>query len=280
MEARLRSLLSVLFVAFAVAVAAGCGSDSPSSPSPDGYGTLRVRMTDAPGEFDAVNLVITEVSVRGETVTTPEDTDTVLIDASGEWVVLSDGPKTFDLIQLQNGVFATIGEGSLPAGHYQEVRLRIGTGSTVVVDGVTYPLTVPSGAQTGLKLKGAFDVVEDGVTDLGIDFDAARSIHETGNGKWMMRPVARMVPVAASGGIDGTIVPDSTAATVWLLQAPDSVASTVPALDGSFRFAMVPPGTYDVRIEPEGAWRDTTFTGVTVSSGSTTHLGVVALTPQ
>src|SRR5262245_54162311 len=101
MESRLRSLL-VVAVVFLAAVAAGCGSDNPSSPNPNGYGTLRVRMTDAPLDVDAVNLVITEVSVRpagtSDTPAATADAGSATIDASGDWVVLSDGPRTFDLL--------------------------------------------------------------------------------------------------------------------------------------------------------------------------------------
>jgi hypothetical protein len=43
--------------------AAGCGSDNSSAP---GFGTMNVRMTDAPGDFEHVNLVVVEVSARME----------------------------------------------------------------------------------------------------------------------------------------------------------------------------------------------------------------------
>jgi hypothetical protein len=272
MRLDLRSTLPVAAIALSVALAAGCGSNSPSGP---GFGTMRVQMTDAPGDFDEVNLVVTEVAVHRESAVS--DTDTVFTDG---WIVLSDGPATYDLIDLRNGVFATIGETDLPAGQYDQIRLKLGAGSTVVVDGVSHSLVVPSGAQSGLKLIGDFDVNEGSMTDVGLDFDAARSIHETGNGTWMLRPVVRVMPMLSGGSITGRVVPDSTASTVWLLQAPDSVASTMVELDGDFGFVLVPAGTYSVRVEPDSGWRDTTITGVTVAPGATTALGTIALTPQ
>ena len=51
---------------------------------------------------------------------------------------------TRDLLELRNGVFAQLAVGNVPAGHYTQVRLHLGAGSNVVVDGVTHPLDVPS----------------------------------------------------------------------------------------------------------------------------------------
>jgi hypothetical protein len=266
---RHRLHLGLAVAALALGLAAGCASN-PSAP---GSGTMRIRMTDAPGDFDEVNLVITEVSARQDAVA---DSDSV----AGGWIVLSDGSATYDLLDLRNGVFVTIGEGSVPAGRYGQVRLKIGTGSTVVIDGVSHPLVVPSGAQSGLKLVGDFDVPDGGTFDIGIDFDAARSIHQTGNGTWMLKPVLKVMAVASAGSIRGRIVPDSTATTLYLIQSPDTLSSTAAGLDGRFQFSVLSPGSYTVAIAPDSGYRDTTIAGVTVTTGATTDLGDVALTPQ
>src|SRR5882672_10353648 len=116
----------------------GCSRHPATGPS---TGTMRIQMTDAPGDFDAVHLVIREVSAH-------------LTDAgsSSGWVVINPESTTFDLLTLRNGVFATLGAALVPAGRYTQIRLLLGPGSDVVVGGVSYPLTVPSGLQTGLKL--------------------------------------------------------------------------------------------------------------------------------
>ncbi|MEO6462337.1 MAG: DUF4382 domain-containing protein [Candidatus Eisenbacteria bacterium] len=260
---------ALALTALAIGLAAGCSSN-PSGP---GYGTMRVRMTDAPADVDEVNLVITEVSARQEAVA---DSDAV----SGGWIVLSEGSATYDLLDLRNGVFTTIGEGSLPAGRYSQVRLKIGTGSTVVVDGVSHPLVVPSGAQSGLKLQGDFNVPDGGSIDIGLDFDAARSIHQTGNGTWMLKPVIKVMPITSAGSIRGQIVPDSTSTTLYLIQATDTLGSTAAGLDGRFQFSLLSPGSYAVAIAPDSGYRDTTLAGLTVTTGATTDVGVVELTAQ
>ena len=124
MRRSIHAVLALLAFGLSLAMAAGCG-DGPSSP---GFGTMRVRMTDATGDFDEVNLVITEVSVRRDGDASGSESRST--DEEG-WIVLSSGPATYDLLDLRNGVFTTIGQGSLPAGPYTQVRLKIGTAGSV-----------------------------------------------------------------------------------------------------------------------------------------------------
>src|SRR6185436_3198685 len=88
-----------LCVLLAAGALAGCSNDDATGPR---TGTMSVRMTDAPSQYDHVNLVITQVSVhRGSTV--PADSDSV----SG-WQVISTSPLTVDLLTLRNGVFTQL----------------------------------------------------------------------------------------------------------------------------------------------------------------------------
>jgi hypothetical protein len=196
------------------------------------------------------------------------------------WVTLSSTPATYDLIALRNGVFATIGTGLVPAGHYTQVRLKLGAGSTVTVDGVDYPLFVPSGMQSGLKLIGSFDVPTNGTLDLALDFDAARSVVLTGAGQYQLKPVVRIMPMSAVGAIAGTISPDSTLTTVYALQGADTLGSTITATDGHFLLGTLTPGTYSVAFDPPIGYRDTTLFGVGVTLGATTEVGTVQLSAE
>ena len=47
-------------------------------------------------------------------------------------------------------------------------------------------LTIPSGE---VKLNRGFDLAADGTTTIVLDFDGDKSIHQTGNGAYMMSPV-------------------------------------------------------------------------------------------
>src|SRR5204863_9400317 len=102
------------------------------------------------------------------------------------WQVVSTAPKLFDLLTLKN-VTAELALSSLPPDHYTQIRLRVVSGE-VVVDGMTKPLIVPSGAQSGLKLIAAFDVKPGQLTVLTLDFDASSSVHCNKGHGCMLRP--------------------------------------------------------------------------------------------
>jgi hypothetical protein len=243
----------------------GCSSHVGS---PAGMGTVRVRLTDAPGDYEHVNLVIREVSIHRAGA-----------DSSGGWETLNHDSTTYDLLALRNGVFAALGSGLVPAGHYTQVRLKLSDGSTVVVDGATYPLVVPSGLQSGFKLVGEFDVPAGGLVDLVIDFDAARSVHLTGSGRYMLKPTARVMTVSTAGAISGHVVPDSIATQVFAIAGAETL-QTGSTSAGHFLLGALPAGSYTVAFHPAAGWRDTSLTGVAVSAGATTDVGDVALTPQ
>ena len=259
-----KPLLAAALAGLALFALAGC-SKNPSTAA--GLGRVTIHLTDAPGDFEQVNLVVNGVSIhRGD-------------DAEGGWETLSDDTATFDLLELRNGVFTLLALGDVPAGHYDQIRLHLGAGSTVVVDGETHDLTVPSGMQSGYKLNGDFDVPDGGAVELTLDFDAARSIHQTGNGRYMLRPTVRVIvdAAASTGRIIGHLVPENVAATVFAITGSDTVQTSVPGSDGRFTLAALLAGTYSVAIHPDTGFADTTLTGVEVTAGETTDLGDIQL---
>ncbi len=110
------------------------------------------------------------------------------------WIVLNDEPRWFDLLATAD-VSAALGHAVLPADTYQEIRLVLGEGSAIVVDGEYEPLTVPSGTSSGLKLKGPFTVPGGGVTHLTLDMDLGQSVRVNGNGSWRLQPVLHIEEV-------------------------------------------------------------------------------------
>lgn len=184
----------------ALLLAAACGS------SKTGTGTMSVHLVDAPGDVLEINLHVLQVQVHG---------------ASSGWVTLANLPATdppVDLLSLRNGVVATLADGAvLPADRYTQLRLLLGEGNTVKVDdgtpqGAVYPLTVPSGLQSGLKLVCNVDVQPGSAKDVFVDFDGRHSIfvHDTGvPGKYILRPVVFCVEGAAPGA-----TPETAAGTI------------------------------------------------------------------
>jgi hypothetical protein len=43
---------------------------------------------------------------------------------------------------------------------------------------------------------------------------------------------------------------------------------------------VLPAGAYNVSVRPDSGYRDTTFTNVLVTAGSTHDLGTIVLTPK
>jgi len=267
----LQLLTSALFLVLAIS---GC-SNSTTSP---GFGTLSLKMTDAPGDYQEVNLAIIQVSAHlgGTEVGAEALADS---DSTGGWQVLRAESMNVDLLTLRNGVFTTLALTEVPAGHYTQIRLKLGAGSNVIIDGVTHPLTVPSGLQSGYKLVGSFDVPAGGALNLALDFDAARSIVLTGSGTYLLKPTVRVLPVSTAGSITGHVLPEDVSTTVYAIQAPDTIGSALTS-NGDFTVSVLPAGTYSLAFHPATAYRDTTLANVTVTSGTTTNVGTVSLTPQ
>ena len=261
---RLRIVFALLVVGL-LAILAGCGADHATRP---GLGAVRVSMTDAPARFDEVNIVVREVQIHR------------VGDGEAAWIeVRPDSESTYNLLELRNGVFTTLGFATdIPAGAYDQVRLVLGEGSNVVEDGVTHPLTTPSGLQSGIKLMGAFEVPAGGLVEIALDFDAARSVHVTGNGKHTLHPVIRLEQLTLTGSIHGDLDP-ATGAEVHAIMGADSV-TTIPGPEGEFTLAALPEGTWSVAIDVASGFRDTTLTGVVVTRGQTSELGTITLTPE
>jgi hypothetical protein len=182
------------FAAIIVAVACGDGN-SPSAPSA-GTGTLNVRLTDSPFS-DAKAVLVTFSSVRAHR-------------SDSEWTTVPFAEvttsRTCDLKKLQ-GPSDLLGTGPLPAGRYEQVRLVVQSAalyfdnpsagppcaaSVPTPAGASAPLEIPSGE---VKLNRGFELKEGAAMNMLLDFDGDKSIHQTGNGRYMMSPVIAVVSV-------------------------------------------------------------------------------------
>lgn len=149
-----------------------CSKDNSSGTS-----NLQIRLTDAPVAYDQVNVDIREVRVN------------LRKDSTG-WIPLTTNAKVYNLLGLQNGVDTLLASGTVQTGTLHEIRLILGPNNTVVVNGVSYPLTIPSGSESGLKIKVGKNITA-GLDSVIVDFDAALSIKEEG-GSYKLRPVLRI----------------------------------------------------------------------------------------
>lgn len=266
-----RVLFSVLVILPLFVFSSCVKDDNPAAPDPEEQtGTLVIRMTDSPIAFDSVLIRVDSVRIH------VNNSDTL----SSGWHTINRTRAIYNLLSLTNGVDTVIGSAPLPPGTYSQLRLYIGSGSRVVVGGVSHPLTIPSGSQSGLKLN-IHATIEPSITyTLLLDFDAARSIHRTGNGGFMLRPVLRVVTTAQTGTIIGHVVPASTRPIVTAYNATDTI-STMADASGAYTLAYLPPSSYFVSYVPtDTTYRDFTVAGVIVWAGVTTPLGTITLQPR
>lgn len=247
--------------------------------------SLKVVLTDAPGDFQSVFIDIQEIRIHradsAEMDTT--ESDTTGNDDDGEWITVSEEPVRVDLLTLQNGNTLTLGETELEAGHYNQIRLLLGADNEVVVDSISHPLKTPSAQQSGLKLKIDADIEAGTNYNLLIDFDASRSIVKAGNEKapvgikYILKPVLRAVNLSQTGSVSGIVEPDSISTSVYTVVNEDTIGTTT-ATDGSFQILGLAAGNYDLTFEPDSTgFQDTTLTGIEVMSGEDTDVGTVVL---
>jgi hypothetical protein len=126
---------------------------------------------------------------------------------------------------------------------------------------------------------GDFDAVNLVVTEIAIhrglvDSLAANGTANSDGGREVLSDQPATYDV---GGTKGTIVPDSTAAWVYVVSGSGTVAATMPALDGSFAVTLLQAGVYSVAIDVAPPLRDTTLAGVAVTAQNVTDLGPILL---
>jgi len=227
-------------------------------------------MVDSPAAYDQVNIVVDSLQAH-----------IAIDDTTAGWFTLSTTPATYDLLVYVNGSFAVIGSAELPVGRYSQIRLYIGSGSNVVVDGETKPLAIPSGVQSGVKLNIDATISADATTTIMLDFDANLSIVKSGNPvnpTYTLKPVIRTTTTSSTGLIAGVVVPSSPRPVIWATSNTGAVVSTTTDANGGFRFVNIEPGTYTIRVtSDEALYADRVFVGVTVNAEATADLGTITL---
>jgi hypothetical protein len=184
MKLRLGILLSSLMF-----LLTACNEDSSFQPDFSRLTGFKVKMTDAPLDVEEVIIDLRHVIVFSE---------------KGQRDTLETEAGLYDLLDLQNGEFADIAAGILDFNFVREVRLVLGDDNAVRVNGERFKMEVPSGSSSGLKLKTCIDLSETSEYVLNLDFEANKSVHSTGSGNFILKPVIKVLNEDAHcGGQDG-----------------------------------------------------------------------------
>lgn len=235
------------------------------------YGKLVVNITDAPFPLDIIEDVEFTI-VRSEIFTDYED--------SLNRRTLFNDTVVIHPLKLQNGLTEKIAEMELPSGYYSSIKLYVGGAVLETKDHGTFEMKVPSGAQSGLKIKVNPPVyVQGGLTaELLLDFDISRSFVMQGNIDTpagikgvSFKPVIRASNNTTSGRIQG-FVKDTAEniikiASIWL-ERDTIVSSTNSDTTGFYAMIGIPAGDYVLRAAREGF--DTTSVKVSIIRGNVT----------
>jgi hypothetical protein len=244
-----------------------------------GTGIMRMSITDAPAcGYDKVNITIEKVRVN-------KASDAADNDAGWSDIVLNPA-KQVDLLTLTNGVMEALGQTSLPAGKYTQMRLVLASNTganpyanSIVLTGgggAKTALTTPSGQQSGIKLKVDLDVASGQLADFAIDFDACKSIVKRGNsGQYNLKPVISVIPMLSDAGLRvvGYVAPAiaNSSTSISLQQGGVPIKATVPNASGTFILYPVPAGSYNLVVSAAGRVT-AVMTGVPVVATSYTTL--------
>lgn len=239
-------VISMLALSGLALMLTACGGGGGSST-----GTLNLSLTDAPID-SAVSVVVDFDAVELQ----PVEGERIRFDLVEEGAPCHiDNDPTLcqiDLMQFTGTESFTILDGvEVPAGQYSWMRLEVNAVLDTLFDSYielsdhpdcapgVYELDIPSGAETGLKMNRPFIVAAGGITDLTIDFDLRKSVHEPQPNDdtctFKLRPTLRLVDNlevgALTGSVDPGLIADGCSGAVYVFDATTTVPDDVDGND-------------------------------------------------
>ncbi|MEK6649359.1 MAG: DUF4382 domain-containing protein [Bacteroidota bacterium] len=129
------------WIILAVVVGLSCQDPENSSFT----GDFRIKLVDAPAAFNQVNIVVRRISVHRASAS-----------ATFGWGIISEDVASFDLLNLRNGVSATMVSASLPSGRYDGIIVLFGT-SNLLEDGFERTVEIPFAIRNGAEIDIDFE---------------------------------------------------------------------------------------------------------------------------
>ncbi len=259
----MKSLNKIILGSFILMMAlSACQDDENDDNQPTAVGTseLSIRLTDAPGNYDEVNIHIQQVRVN--------------LNDNG-WVDLPTDTGIYNLLDFTNGIDTTIASGTLPSGSINQIRFVLGDSNTVKVDGVVHPLTIPSGYTSGLKLNVSQALQPELTYSILVDFDAAQSIVLTGNGEYKLKPVLKVIAEGIDAAIIGIIDPSNVSTNLYAVQNQDTLGGAMSDTTGAFTINGLDAGTYSLIIDPAAPYKKDTIDNIVLTTGVVEDLDTI-----
>lgn len=286
----MKRLLASLLVLAGTAGVACYQDDALHAPA---ISPTRVFITDDPFPFDtvgSVNIYVTKI----EACACQDTTDT-----SGSWVTIATPNKSFDLLTLQQGATAFVGQGAIDAGKYASIRMTINVDQSSIkyADGTNATVIWPYPHSGNIPLYALVEhplAVSATGSEIVIDFDVGRSFlyNFTGHNDFVMFATLRAVNTAATGSIAGTVTgPDIEGNPTPIKNANISVFGGDPNRfsgtwylvatgrsdsQGHYQVSFIDAGSWIVQAEQpdKPGFAPAVGPGVLVAAGNTTTLNL------
>jgi len=237
----MKNVIKSLFMLTLFVGLTACSDDNSDNQDASENGTARmaIKLVDNPGDYDAVFVDVESVVIKYN----GDQDETVFSDVNA---------GVYDLLELTAGVNVLLVDEDIPAGNINQIRLILGPDNTIVVDGETFDLDTPSAEQSGLKIQVNETLEEDIFYEFILDFDVDKSILQTGNGQYKLKPVIRANTALASGAIAGNVLPLGIQTMVTATDGVNEI-STFTNDVGAYLLSGVPDGTYTVTFAADVA---------------------------
>lgn len=263
--------VGMMFLAGVFIFATSCTKENDAVSGGKGTGTLNLKLTDAPfpvSVVDKVIVTIDKIEIRStetlsSTTTSSTTTDS---DKDSNFILLYQGEgKSYNLIDLQNGLTTDLLSMDIPEGTYDFLRLHIAASKVYLKDGTSFDMKVPSGSSSGLKIKiSPALVIENGVaSEVVLDFDVSKSFVCQGNSKspkgikgFLFKPVLRAVCQKYSGVIAGKVLDNAKnpliESHVQVYRADTVYTSALTDSKGNYAMVGLPSGDYKLVCDKDG----------------------------
>lgn len=235
-----------------------CNKNSNDNPT---TGKLKIHLTDAPFPTDLVaeaNVTINKIEIRRANENEGED-------SISPFITLSEEEMQFNLLDLTNGLTASLVDLEIEAGSYDLIRLYVTKSDVILKDGSGFDLKVPSGAKSGLKVFIKPNLVVTGglTTELLLDFDVSKSFKAQGNPNdpsnirgFIFKPVVKASNLSSTGTLTG-VVTDTASSVLDGVQVSVMVADSVYTTSftnesGQYTILGIDAGFYSVNYELKG----------------------------
>jgi hypothetical protein len=260
--------IKYFFVAISIIVAAGCANDNATEP----VGTLPLKLTDAPmhyGQFMSASVTIDKIEIGNSAHT-------------NSFIILTNTPMKYNLLELVNGITSTLATAEIPAGDYNLMRLYISSTEMKMLNGDSFTYNMDQEGYSGsgmmqngmmlnnqnrsidIPLNHVLTISNGSMSEFLLDIDVDQSFMLEGvNYNNMMMgmtgftfmPTMRFVDMATSGTINGAVqgtngnLPN---ATISLMHNGTLYTTTHSNANGNYAFIGIPQGTYTINAELDG----------------------------